>query len=68
MKSLIPVLVLAASLCSPVFAQSNKASQASGLAGRCGVRCEYGKTKLASRLMRNFSHRGQGIALVIERV
>jgi hypothetical protein len=32
MKSLIPVLVLAASLCAPALAQSNKASQASGLA------------------------------------
>ena len=32
MKSLIPVFVLAATLCTPALAQSNKASQASGLA------------------------------------
>jgi hypothetical protein len=32
MKSLIPVLVLATTLCTPALAQSNKASQASGLA------------------------------------
>ena len=32
MKHLIPVLVLATTLCSPVLAQSTKASEASGLA------------------------------------
>ena len=32
MKRLIPVLVLVTTLCSPVLAQSTKASQASGLA------------------------------------
>jgi hypothetical protein len=32
MKRLIPVLILATTLCSPVLAQSTKASEASGLA------------------------------------